>query len=122
MVGIGTVLAALAVWFLWTRWRRASLPVTKWFYRAVAVAGPLSLVALISGWIVTEVGRQPWIVYELMRTEEAVTGAEGIPVGYATLVVVYVGLASVALFMLRRLARTPPEVEEAAGEDVEVLP
>ncbi len=123
MVGIGTGLAALAVWFLWMRLRRGSLPVTKWFYRAVTVAGPLSLVALISGWIVTEVGRQPWIVYELMRTEEAVTGAEGIPVGYATLVAVYIGLASVALFMLRRLARTPPEVEGAAGtQGVEVLP
>ncbi len=50
------------------------------------------MVALIAGWIVTEVGRQPWIVYEFMRTEEAVTGADGIPVGYATLVVVYVAL------------------------------
>ncbi len=78
---------------------------------------------MISGWIVTQYRSQPWIVYELMRTEEAVTGAEGIPVGYATLVAVYVGLASVALFMLRRLARTPPEVEAAPGvRDVEVLP
>ena len=111
MVGIGTALAALAIWFLWFRWRRGALPATRWFYRAVAVAGPLSLIALIAGWIVTEVGRQPWIVYELMRTEEAVTGAEGIPVGYGTLVVVYIGLAAVALFMLRRLARTPPEIE-----------
>jgi cytochrome bd ubiquinol oxidase subunit I len=123
MVGIGTGLAALAAWFLWMRWRRGSLPATKWFYRAVAVAGPLSVVALIAGWIVTEVGRQPWIVYELMRTEEAVTGAEGIPIGYATLVAVYVGLAAVALFMLRRLARTPPEVEAAPGAaGTEVLP
>ncbi len=114
MVGIGTALAALALWFLWFRWRRGALPATRWFYRAVAVAGPLSLIALIAGWIVTEVGRQPWIVYELMRTEEAVTGAEGIPVGYGTLVVVYIGLAAVALFMLRRLARTPPEIEGEA--------
>ena len=98
------------------RWRRGALPTTKWFYRAVAVAGPLSVVALISGWIVTEVGRQPWIVYELMRTKEAVTGAEGIPIGYATLVVVYIGLASRRpLYMLRRLARTPPEVETRRG-------
>jgi cytochrome bd ubiquinol oxidase subunit I len=123
MVGIGTALAALALWFLWFRWRRGALPATRWFYRAVVLAGPLSLVALIAGWIVTEVGRQPWIVYELMRTKEAVTGAEGIPVGYATLVLVYVGLAAVALFMLRRLARTPPEVEAAPGEGgTEVLP
>ena len=123
MVGIGTLLAALATWFLWSRWRRKALPKTPWFHRAVLVAGPLSLVALIAGWIVTEVGRQPWIVYELMRTEEAVTGAEGIPIGYATLVVVYLGLAAVALFMLRRLARKGPEAElREAGAGTEVLP
>jgi cytochrome d ubiquinol oxidase subunit I len=121
MVGIGTLLAALGLWFLWSRWRRGVLPQSPWFYRAVVAAGPLSLVALISGWIVTEVGRQPWIVYELMRTEEAVTGAEGIPVGYAALVVVYIGLAAVAFYMLRRLARQGPEPEKGPG-DIEVLP
>jgi cytochrome d ubiquinol oxidase subunit I len=123
MVGIGTALAALAVWFLWFRWRRGSLPQTKWFYRAVVAAGPLAVVALIAGWIVTEVGRQPWIVYELMRTEEAVTGAEGIPIGYATLVVVYLGLGALAFYMLRRLARQGPEpVEQHGPGDIEVLP
>ena len=121
MVGIGTLLAALGLWFLWLRWRRGSLPPTKWFYRAIVAAGPLSLTALISGWIVTEVGRQPWIVYELMRTEAAVTGAQGIPIGYATLIAVYIGLAAVALFMLRRLARGGPESETGPGE-IEVLP
>jgi cytochrome d ubiquinol oxidase subunit I len=123
MVGIGTLLALLGLWFLWWRLRRGALPRTKWFYRAVVVAGPASLMALIAGWIVTEVGRQPWIVYGMMRTEDAVTGAEGIPVGYATLVVVYTGLTAVALYMLRRLARQRPEMEaeEGAG-DVEVRP
>ncbi|HEY8466630.1 MAG TPA: cytochrome ubiquinol oxidase subunit I [Solirubrobacterales bacterium] len=123
MVGIGTLLALLGLWFIYVRWRHGRLPQTKWFYRAVIAAGPLALVALICGWIVTEVGRQPWIVYELMRVEEAVTGAEGIPVGYATLVVVYIGLATIALVMLRRLARKPPEAETAAGAgDIKVLP
>jgi cytochrome d ubiquinol oxidase subunit I len=115
MVGIGTLLALIAVWFLWSRWRRGALPTSRWFYRAVVVAGPLGIVALISGWIVTEVGRQPWIVYELMRTEEAVTGADGIPVGYATLAVVYAGLIAVVLFLLRRLARQGPESIETAA-------
>jgi cytochrome d ubiquinol oxidase subunit I len=123
MVGIGILLALLGLWFLWARWRRGVLPRTPWFYRLVVLAGPASLVALIAGWIVTEVGRQPWIVYELMRVEEAVTGAEGIPVGYATLVVVYVSLAAIAFYMLRRLARTPPEVEAEPGPgDIQVLP
>jgi cytochrome d ubiquinol oxidase subunit I len=123
MVGIGTLLALLGAWFLWFRWRRGSLPGTKWFYRAVVAAGPLSLVALICGWIVTEVGRQPWIVYGFMRTEDAVTGAEGIPIGYATLVVVYIGLIAVALFMLRRLARQGPEPMAGKGPgEIEVIP
>jgi cytochrome d ubiquinol oxidase subunit I len=123
MVGIGTLLALLGLWFLWFRWRRGSLPGTKWFYRAVVAAGPLSLVALISGWIVTEVGRQPWIVYEFMRTKDAVTGAEGIPIGYATLVIVYLGLITVALYMLRRLARQGPEPIAGKGPgEFEVIP
>jgi cytochrome bd ubiquinol oxidase subunit I len=110
MVAIGTALAALGVFFLWIWWRRRRLPRSPWFYRAVLAAGPLSLVALIAGWVTTEVGRQPWIVYEVMRTEDAVTGASGIPVGYGALVVVYLGLAAIAAVMLRRLARKPLEV------------
>ena len=77
-------------------WRRRKLPESPWFFRAVVAAGPLAVVALICGWVTTEVGRQPWIVYGVMRTEEAVTGAEGVPIGYATLVVVYLGLATIA--------------------------
>ena len=109
MVGIGTGLAALSAWFLFSWIRRRGLPESRWFYRAVVLAGPLSLVALISGWVVTEVGRQPWVVYGVMRTEEAVTGADGIIVGYAALVAVYVGLGAVTWWVLRRLARTPLE-------------
>src|SRR3954451_18201143 len=123
MVGIGTLLAVLGLWFLWFRWRRGALPRTRWFYGAVVLAGPASLVALISGWVVTEVGRQPWIVYDLMRVNEAVTGAKGIPVGYATLGLVYLGLIGAALYMLRRLARKPPELEAHPGPgDIQVLP
>jgi len=110
MVGIGTLLALLGLWFLWFRWRRRALPRTPWFYRAVVVAGPASVVALIAGWMVTEIGRQPWIVYGLMRTREAVTGAKGIPVGYGTLAVVYAGLIALSIYMLRRVARKPIEV------------
>src|SRR5215217_2341884 len=111
MVAIGSGLAALGGWFLWLWWRRGRLPGTPWFYRALVAAGPLALVALVSGWITTEVGRQPWVVYQVVRTESAVTGAGGIPVGFAALGLVYAGLAAVAFVMLRRLSRGPLEVE-----------
>ena len=79
----------------------------------LVVAGPLSVVALIAGWVTTEVGRQPWVVYDVMRTEEAVTGANGIPVGYATLTLVYAALAVAVWWILRRLSRAPMELADA---------
>jgi cytochrome d ubiquinol oxidase subunit I len=107
MVGIGTLLALLGAVYLALRVRRGRLPDSPWFYRALALAGPASVVALIAGWVTTEVGRQPWIVYRVMPTSHAVTGAGGIPVGYATLALVYVGVALGVAWILRRLARTP---------------
>jgi cytochrome d ubiquinol oxidase subunit I len=107
MVGIGTLLALIGVTFLAVRIRRKRLPVSTWFYRALVIAGPLSVVALISGWVTTEVGRQPWVVYEVMRTSQAVTGAGGIPIGYATLALVYLGVAIAVAWILRRLAQAP---------------
>jgi cytochrome d ubiquinol oxidase subunit I len=111
MVGIGFLLAGIAAVYLFVWLRRRRLPQSAWFYRAVVAAGPLSVVALIAGWVTTEVGRQPWVVYGHMRTEEAVTGASGIPVGYASLVLVYAGLLAAVVWILRRLARAPVEVQ-----------
>jgi cytochrome d ubiquinol oxidase subunit I len=107
MVGIGTGLALLGVVFAYVRLRKRRLPESRWFYRAVVVAGPASIVALIAGWVTTEVGRQPWIVFEVMRTSEAVTGGDGIPIGYATVVIVYAALGVGVWWVLRRLARSP---------------
>jgi cytochrome bd ubiquinol oxidase subunit I len=112
MVGIGTFLAALGVVHLLTWYRRRRFVESRWFLRAVVAAGPLSVVALIAGWVTTEVGRQPWVVYDVMRTEEAVTGAGGIPVGYATLVVVYLGLGAAVFWILRRLSLKPLDVPD----------
>jgi cytochrome bd ubiquinol oxidase subunit I len=111
MVGIGFLLAGIAAVYLLVWLRRRRLPQSAWFYRAVVAAGPLSVVALIAGWVTTEVGRQPWVVYGHMRTEEAVTGASGIPVGYASLVLVYAGLLAAVIWILRRLARARVEVQ-----------
>jgi len=117
MVGIGTMLAALAVFFLFVFFRKKRLPRSKWFYRAVVLAGPAAVVALIAGWVTTEVGRQPWVVYGVMRTEEAVTGADGIVFGYGALVAVYIVLAIATFWVLRRVASTPFTPEIAALEE-----
>jgi cytochrome bd ubiquinol oxidase subunit I len=106
MVGIGTLLAFLGLFYLFVRLRWKRLPETVWFYRALVLAGPLSVVALIAGWVTTEVGRQPWVVYGFMRTEQAVTGAGPIPWGYAALVIVYVGVGAAVVWILRRLANS----------------
>jgi cytochrome d ubiquinol oxidase subunit I len=113
MVSIGTGLAVLGALFFVTWLRKGRLPRSRWFYRAVMAAGPLSFVALIAGWITTEVGRQPWIVYKVMRTTQAVTAVDGLAVGYAALVAVYVSLGALVVWLLRRLARRPAETEVA---------
>jgi cytochrome d ubiquinol oxidase subunit I len=111
MVGIGTFLALLSAYCLLAVVRRRGPPEQPWFLWAVVAAGPLSIVALIAGWIVTEVGRQPWVVYGFMRTQDAVTGAGGIPVAYGTLIVVYLALGGFVAWALRRLARRPLELD-----------
>jgi cytochrome d ubiquinol oxidase subunit I len=112
MAGIGTALGALSLVFLFMWWRRRRLPGSPWFMRAVVAAGPLALVALIGGWVSTEVGRQPWIVYETMRTTDAVTASDNLEIGFAVLFAVYVALAAAFVWMLRRLTAKPePEME-----------
>ena len=78
---------------------------------AVVLAGPGAFVCLIAGWVTTEVGRQPWVVYRVMRTSQAVTGAGGIPVGYGALVAAYAAVAIAVVWILRRLARKPLELD-----------
>jgi cytochrome bd ubiquinol oxidase subunit I len=114
MVGIGTLLALLGVVFVAVRIRRRRLPESRWFYRALVAAGPLSVVALIAGWVTTEVGRQPWVVYRVMPTADAVTGAGGIPVGYTALALAYLVVGIGVVWMLRRLAGAPLALEDPA--------
>jgi cytochrome bd ubiquinol oxidase subunit I len=106
MVGIGTLLALLSIVYLLVRVRRKRLPESTWFYRALTSAAPLSVLALIAGWVTTEVGRQPWVVYHVMRTSNAVTGADVIPVGYGTLAAAYLALGAGVVWVLLRLYRT----------------
>jgi cytochrome d ubiquinol oxidase subunit I len=104
MVGICTALIALGLWLAWAWWRRRDIPRTPWFLRAVALSGVAAVVALESGWIVTEVGRQPWVVYEVMRTKDAVTGASGVWVTFSAVLVLYAALGTAAVLILRTMA------------------
>lgn len=106
MVGIGFLLLGLGLWLL-IRWiRRRGPPSSRWFLRAALVAGPGAVVAMECGWITTEVGRQPWIVYQVMRTSDAVNPAPGLYWGLVVMLIVYTVLTAVTLFVLRYLART----------------
>ncbi|HLI59322.1 MAG TPA: cytochrome ubiquinol oxidase subunit I [Solirubrobacteraceae bacterium] len=105
MVGIGTLLALLALVYLFVLWRGRALPAKRPFYAVAALAGPLSVIALLAGWVTTEVGRQPWVVYRVMTTTQAVTTASSVPVSYGVLAAVYVLVAAAAVWLLRRLAR-----------------
>jgi cytochrome d ubiquinol oxidase subunit I len=105
MVGICSAMIALGLWLLIVWWRRRDIPQTKWFLRAVAVSGAAAIVAMECGWIVTEVGRQPWIVYEVMRTEDAVTKASGVWVTFALVIGLYVVLGAASILTLRAMAR-----------------
>jgi cytochrome d ubiquinol oxidase subunit I len=105
MVGIGSALLLLGLWLAWSWWKKRDIPKTPWFLRAVAVSGAGAVLALWCGWIVTEVGRQPWIVQGYMRTEEAVTEASGIWFGFGLVLAVYAILGGVAIAVLRGMSR-----------------
>ena len=105
MVGIGFLLLGLGAWLL-LRWiRRRGPPSSRWFLRAALVAGPGAVIAMECGWITTEVGRQPWIVYQVMRTSDAVNPAPGLYWGLVVLLIVYSGLTATTLLVLRRIGR-----------------
>jgi len=102
MVASGTVLFLLSAMAGWLWWKHRRLPDGKWFLRGLVLSGPLGFVAIEAGWIVTEVGRQPWIIYGIMRTEAAVTPMRLIAVPFGAFTVLYLFLAVVVVFLLRR--------------------
>jgi cytochrome bd ubiquinol oxidase subunit I len=104
MVGICVLLIGLGAWLGLAWWRRRDIPRSRWFLRATAASGVAAIVALECGWIVTEVGRQPWVVYEIMRTEDAVTGASGVWVTFSGVLVLYTVLATATVLILRTMA------------------
>lgn len=117
MVAVGFGLLGLSVWFAWCLWRRKRLPASRLFWLFAVLAGPAAVVALETGWTVTEVGRQPWIVYGVLRVRDAVTQASNLRIGYAVLVVVYAAMTVATVIVLRQLTHIPLEddLEDAAA-------
>lgn len=105
MVGLGSLGALLGLWYLFTLLARRRLPESVWFYRLAALAGIGSYICVETGWMTTEIGRQPWIVYGVMRVSEAVTDA---PAAYiwsmlGVLVAVYAVIAAFFVTLLLQL-------------------
>ena len=92
MVGLGTLLFLISLYYggYWLIRRR--LPQSRWFLRIAASCGVLSVITMEAGWVVTEVGRQPWIVYNYMKVEDAATGNTGVWITFIGVVLLYVGL------------------------------
>lgn len=106
MVGAGflTILLPAAFWLLF--WRRGRhVPLSRWLLWLAVLTGPLTLIAMEAGWMVTEIGRQPWIIYHVMLVRDAVTPAPGVVVSLVVFTAMYVLLAMTLIWLLLRLAR-----------------
>ena len=117
MVGIGFALLALGAWFAIAWFRKRDLPASPWFLRAAALSGAAAVLALECGWIVTEVGRQPWIVNGFMRTADAVTPAQGIWWVFGLTMALYIVLGATAVVVLRGMSRRWRQGETGPPED-----
>ncbi|MFE5405897.1 cytochrome ubiquinol oxidase subunit I [Streptomyces sp. NPDC056580] len=118
MVATASLLLLLALWFAWLWWRRREVPTNRWFLRCSAVSGLVALVSLESGWVVTEVGRQPWTVVGLLLTRNAVATQGNLWPLFATVLVIYACVAVGALYVLRTLRRRWSE----EGAEAAVVP
>src|SRR4051794_10130372 len=115
MVGIGFALFGLALWFLWLWWRSRFAKPNRWFLRGVAVSGVAAIASLECGWVVTEVGRQPWTVVGLLLTRDAVQTSGNLWPFFGGALLIYSGVTVGAVYSLRALRR-----RWAAGESTPV--
>ena len=108
MVGAGMTMLGVALWY-WLAWWRArgrETPLPRLLLVALVLCGPLGFLALEAGWVVTEVGRQPWVIYGVMRTADAATTVRGVWASLALFTTVYTGLLVLLVFFVRRLRRS----------------
>jgi cytochrome d ubiquinol oxidase subunit I len=114
MVGLGTAMAALGLWSLVAR-LRGKLYDWTWLHRAALVMGPSGFIAVLAGWVVTEVGRQPFTIYGLLRTEHSVAplAAPAVAASLAAFAITYFVVFGMGIFYLLKLMHKPPEAHEA---------
>ena len=105
MVGLGTLLFLVALWYGASWAFRRDMPQSRWFLRIAASTGVLSVITMEAGWIVTEVGRQPWIVYNYMKVEDAATSNTGVWITFIAVVVLYLALGITTILVLRAMSR-----------------
>jgi cytochrome bd ubiquinol oxidase subunit I len=105
MVGLGFLLLLAGLWALYIWWRRRRLPRSRLFWLLGAVSGVAAIAAMECGWVVTEVGRQPWVVYRLQTTAAAATANGGIITSLSLIIVLYAVLGAATIIILRALAR-----------------
>jgi cytochrome d ubiquinol oxidase subunit I len=125
MVGCGMAMMGIAAWAAWRYWRgRRKKSETwldsKWFLRALILAAPLGFIAIETGWVVTEVGRQPWIIYGVMRTVEAVTPVPRLVIPFITFTVLYIFLAAITVWLLLRQVAASPEAFESEAKEAQL--
>ena len=105
MVGLGTLLFLLSLWYGVSWIFRRDMPKSRWFLRVAAVAGVAAVITMEAGWVVTEVGRQPWIVYNHMKVEDAATGNTGVWMTFVARAVLYIGVGVTTVLVLRGMSR-----------------
>ena len=119
MVGLGILVLFLGIWGLWLRWRQR-LFCSKLFLRFAVAMGPSGLIAILAGWYTTEIGRQPWVVYGVMRTKDAVSnhGTLTLSTTLFAIVVMYFAIFGTGVsYMLKLVAKgADPLGSEEAGE------
>jgi cytochrome d ubiquinol oxidase subunit I len=105
MVGLGFLLLLAGMWAAWEWWRRRRLPPQRLFWLLGAVSGLAAIVAMECGWVVTEVGRQPWVVYHRQTTTAAATTNGGVIASLSVVIIGYAVLGAATILVLRVLAR-----------------
>ncbi|MDQ0964950.1 cytochrome d ubiquinol oxidase subunit I [Flavobacterium sp. W4I14] len=108
MVGIGTLLLLVSLTYFFTLFKKKPLTEKRWLLKLFVVAIPLGYIALEAGWVVTEVGRQPWIIYGVMRTKDAVTPMPGVAYSFYIFSAIYVSLSLIVTFLLYRQIKMVP--------------